>query len=143
MYYFLRVKYMGLFTYLLLLCLAAVHTWHVIGDKTLSNVRLSSPFFQRKLLTQGDLKGLLTDMASCLLLPPQGRVFLQVLARFLSLVVLPVFLYLGFFYIHLSLLHRSGPHDQLMSSAFQASLEVLLKLSLFSAHGGAHSLYNY
>ncbi|TSM86004.1 Protein O-mannosyl-transferase 1 [Bagarius yarrelli] len=84
-----RVKYMGLFTYLLLLSLAAVHTWHVIGDKTLSN----------------------------------GKVLLQVLARFLSLVVLPVFLYLGFFYIHLSLLHRSGPHDQLMSSAFQASLE--------------------
>lgn len=83
------VKYMGLFTYLLLLSLAAVHTWHVIGDKTLNN----------------------------------GKVLLQVLARFLSLVVLPVFLYLGFFYIHLSLLHRSGPHDQLMSSAFQASLE--------------------
>ncbi|KAF7687319.1 protein O-mannosyl-transferase 1 [Silurus meridionalis] len=83
------VKYMGLFTYLLLLGLVAVHTWHVIGDKTLSN----------------------------------GKVFLQVVARFLSLVVLPIFLYLGFFYIHLSLLHRSGPHDQLMSSAFQASLE--------------------
>ncbi|XP_027001461.2 protein O-mannosyl-transferase 1 [Tachysurus fulvidraco] len=83
------VKYMGLFTYLLLLSLVAVHTWHVIGDKTLSN----------------------------------GKVLLQVLARFLSLVVLPFFLYLGFFYIHLSLLHRSGPHDQLMSSAFQASLE--------------------
>lgn len=66
---------------------------------------------------------------------------LQVLARFLSLVVLPFFLYLGFFYIHLSLLHRSGPHDQLMSSAFQASLEVLLTRSLFSAHEGVHSLY--
>ncbi|XP_053509899.1 protein O-mannosyl-transferase 1 isoform X3 [Ictalurus furcatus] len=83
------VKYMGLFTYLLLLSLAVVHTWRVIGDKTLSN----------------------------------GKVLLQVVARFLCLVVLPVFLYLGFFYIHLSVLYRSGPHDQLMSSAFQASLE--------------------
>ncbi|XP_053337154.1 protein O-mannosyl-transferase 1 [Clarias gariepinus] len=83
------VKYMGLFTYFLLLSLAAFHAWRVIGDKTLSN----------------------------------GRVLLHVVARFLSLVVLPVFLYLGFFYIHLSLLYRSGPHDQLMSSAFQASLE--------------------
>ncbi|XP_062873997.1 protein O-mannosyl-transferase 1 [Trichomycterus rosablanca] len=83
------VKYMGLFTYLLLLSLAAVHTWKVIGDKTLSN----------------------------------GKVLVQVVARFLALVVLPVILYLGFFYVHLTLLHRSGPHDQMMSSAFQASLE--------------------
>ncbi|KAI5613243.1 protein O-mannosyl-transferase 1, partial [Silurus asotus] len=99
------VKYMGLFTYLLLLGLVAVHTWHVIGDKTLSNKKVQ-------------ILQLMLDLFS-----PQGKVFLQVVARFLSLVVLPIFLYLGFFYIHLSLLHRSGPHDQLMSSAFQASLE--------------------
>ncbi len=48
----------------------------------------------------------------------------QILLRFLALVVLPVIMYLGFFYIHLTLLYRSGPHDQMMSSAFQASLEV-------------------
>ncbi|KAI5088229.1 protein O-mannosyl-transferase 1, partial [Silurus meridionalis] len=99
------VKYMGLFTYLLLLGLVAVHTWHVIGDKTLSNKKVQ-------------ILQLMLDFFS-----PQGKVFLQVVAHFLSLVVLPIFLYLGFFYIHLSLLHRSGPHDQLMSSAFQASLE--------------------
>uniref|UniRef100_A0A3P8YGE7 Protein O-mannosyl-transferase 1 n=1 Tax=Esox lucius TaxID=8010 RepID=A0A3P8YGE7_ESOLU len=78
-----RVKYMGLFTYLLLLGLAAVHMWQLIGDRALSNV----------------------------------------LTRFLALVVLPLLLYLGFFYVHLTLLYRSGPHDQMMSSAFQASLE--------------------
>ncbi|KAL7839774.1 hypothetical protein SRHO_G00264320 [Serrasalmus rhombeus] len=83
------VKYMGLFTYLLLLGLAAVHTWHVIGDKTLCN----------------------------------GKVLVQVVVRFLVLVVMPALLYLGFFYVHLILLYRSGPHDQMMSSAFQASLE--------------------
>ncbi|XP_073807071.1 protein O-mannosyl-transferase 1 isoform X2 [Danio rerio] len=80
---------MGMFTYFLLLSLAAVHTWQLIGDRTLSH----------------------------------GKVMFQVLVRFLALVVLPVIIYLGFFYIHLTLLYRSGPHDQMMSSAFQASLE--------------------
>ncbi|KTF74403.1 hypothetical protein cypCar_00038878, partial [Cyprinus carpio] len=66
------VKYMGMFTYFLLLGLAAVHTWHVIGDRTLSH----------------------------------GKVVVQILVRFLALVVLPVIMYLGFFYIHLTLLYR-------------------------------------
>uniref|UniRef100_A0AAY5KWL4 Protein O-mannosyl-transferase 1 n=1 Tax=Esox lucius TaxID=8010 RepID=A0AAY5KWL4_ESOLU len=83
------VKYMGLFTYLLLLGLAAVHMWQLIGDRALSN----------------------------------SVILVQVLTRFLALVVLPLLLYLGFFYVHLTLLYRSGPHDQMMSSAFQASLE--------------------
>uniref|UniRef100_A0A672MT87 Protein O-mannosyl-transferase 1 n=1 Tax=Sinocyclocheilus grahami TaxID=75366 RepID=A0A672MT87_SINGR len=77
------VKYMGMFTYFLLLGLTAVHTWQLIGDRILSHV----------------------------------------LVRFLALVVLPVIMYIGFFYVHLTLLFRSGPHDQMMSSAFQASLE--------------------
>ncbi|KAJ8285586.1 hypothetical protein GJAV_G00028510 [Gymnothorax javanicus] len=83
------VKYMGLFTYILLLGLAAYHTWQLIGDRTQSTV----------------------------------TVLLQIMARFLALLVLPVLLYLGFFYAHLSLLNRSGPYDQMMSSAFQASLQ--------------------
>ncbi|XP_038637634.1 protein O-mannosyl-transferase 1 isoform X2 [Scyliorhinus canicula] len=83
------VKYMGLFTYLLLLAIAGVHTWQIIGDTTLSNV----------------------------------TVLYHVLARVCALLVLPVILYLGFFYIHLTLLYRSGPHDQIMTSTFQASLE--------------------
>ncbi|XP_015222681.2 protein O-mannosyl-transferase 1 isoform X1 [Lepisosteus oculatus] len=83
------VKYMGLFTYLLLLLLAGGHTWQVIGDRKLGN----------------------------------ATVLCQVVGRGLALVVLPALLYLGFFYAQLSLLYRSGPHDQIMSSAFQASLE--------------------
>ncbi|XP_013362067.1 PREDICTED: protein O-mannosyl-transferase 1 isoform X3 [Chinchilla lanigera] len=83
------VKYMGVFTYLLVLGVAGVHAWHLIGDRTLSNV--------------------------C--------VFCHLLARAVALVVTPVVLYLLFFYVHLTLLYRSGPHDQIMSSAFQASLE--------------------
>lgn len=83
------VKYMGLFTYLLLLAIAGVHTWKLIGDTTLSNV----------------------------------TVFYHIVARVCALLVLPIILYLGCFYIHLTLLYRSGPHDQIMTSMFQASLE--------------------
>ncbi|XP_046904211.1 protein O-mannosyl-transferase 1 isoform X1 [Hypomesus transpacificus] len=83
------VKYMGLFSYLLLLGVASVHTWKLIGERTLSH----------------------------------GAVLAQAVLRFACLVLLPALLYLGIFFVHLSLLHRSGPHDQMMSSAFQASLE--------------------
>ncbi|XP_063287375.1 protein O-mannosyl-transferase 1 [Pelobates fuscus] len=83
------VKYMGLFSYLLILVIAAIHTWQLIGDRTLSNVSL----------------------------------LFHLLARGFSLLLVPAALYLGIFYIHLSLLIRSGPHDHIMSSAFQASLE--------------------
>ncbi len=114
---FFRVKYMGLFTYILLLGLAAVHTWHVIGDRTLSHVSFSC------IILLG-----FTALWFCTLwfwdLCEKGKVVVQILLRFLALVVLPVIMYLGFFYIHLTLLYRSGPHDQMMSSAFQASLEV-------------------
>lgn len=44
--------------------------------------------------------------------------------KVLCLLVVPVLLYVFWFYVHLSVLQRSGPHDQLMSSAFQASLQV-------------------
>lgn len=54
----------------------------------------------------------------------QVCVFCHLLARAVALLVIPVVLYLLFFYVHLILLFRSGPHDQIMSSAFQASLEV-------------------
>uniref|UniRef100_A0A8C9EHQ6 dolichyl-phosphate-mannose--protein mannosyltransferase n=1 Tax=Pavo cristatus TaxID=9049 RepID=A0A8C9EHQ6_PAVCR len=83
------VKYMGLFTYMLLLAIAGLHFWHMLGDRTLSNVSLVCHF----------------------------------LARGLALLVIPVAMYLSFFYVHLALLYRSGPHDQIMTSAFQASLE--------------------
>ncbi|XP_048368351.1 protein O-mannosyl-transferase 1 isoform X4 [Sphaerodactylus townsendi] len=83
------VKYMGLFTYILLLTMAGIHSWQLVGDRSLSNVSL----------------------------------LCHLLARGLALVVIPIATYLLFFYIHLTLLYRSGPHDQIMTSAFQASLE--------------------
>lgn len=58
--------------------------------------------------------------------PPCAQVCVlgHVLARTVALLVVPAATYLLFFYVHLTLLCRSGPHDQIMSSAFQASLEV-------------------
>lgn len=37
-----RVKYMGLFSYLLLLGVACLHTWNLIGDQSVSHVSRSS-----------------------------------------------------------------------------------------------------
>ncbi|KAM5146947.1 protein O-mannosyl-transferase 1 [Mantella aurantiaca] len=83
------VKYMGLFTYLLILGIAGVHSWQLIGDRKLSNM----------------------------------SVVFHLGARCLALLLVPAAFYLGTFYIHLSILTHSGPHDHIMSSAFQASLE--------------------
>ncbi|XP_013883600.1 protein O-mannosyl-transferase 1 [Austrofundulus limnaeus] len=83
------VKYMGVFSYLLLVGVASVHTWKLIGDRAVSHL----------------------------------SVCVQCVCRFVCLIVVPVLLYVFWFYVHLSLLNRSGPHDQLMSSAFQASLQ--------------------
>lgn len=51
------------------------------------------------------------------------QVFCQFLARSLAFFVVPLAVYIGVFYIHLSTLTNAGPHDSAMSSAFQASLE--------------------
>ncbi|KAM8865237.1 protein O-mannosyl-transferase 1 isoform 1-T1 [Synchiropus picturatus] len=83
------VKYTGMFSYLLLVAVASLHTWRLIGDKTLSHL----------------------------------NVFLQCVGRVVCLLFIPCVLYVFWFFLHLSILNRSGPHDQLMSPAFQASLE--------------------
>uniref|UniRef100_A0AAQ4Q6I0 Protein O-mannosyl-transferase 1 n=1 Tax=Gasterosteus aculeatus aculeatus TaxID=481459 RepID=A0AAQ4Q6I0_GASAC len=84
-----RVKYMGVFSYLLLVGVASLHTWRLIGDRAVSHL----------------------------------SVCVQCVCRIVCLLVVPVLLYVFWFYVHLTLLDRSGPHDQLMSPAFQASLE--------------------
>lgn len=52
-----------------------------------------------------------------------GAVLSQLLARLLVLTAIPAAIYLTIFYIHLAVLSRAGPHDSVMTSAFQASLE--------------------
>nr|CAG4643018.1 EOG090X015P [Ilyocryptus agilis] len=51
------------------------------------------------------------------------QVICHFIVRCLAFIVLPVLVYTGVFYIHLTTLINAGPHDSAMSSAFQASLE--------------------
>ena len=44
------------------------------------------------------------------------------MARAVTLIALPIVIYLGFFAVHFTILNRSGPGDSFMSPAFQASL---------------------
>ncbi|XP_004713302.1 protein O-mannosyl-transferase 1 isoform X1 [Echinops telfairi] len=108
------IKYMGVFTYLLVLSVAAAHAWHLVGDQTLSNVSALGTW------GWGAPTGRSRQCFSAL---SQACVCCHLLARAVALLVIPALMYLLFFYIHLILLFRSGPHDQVMSSAFQASLE--------------------
>lgn len=52
---------------------------------------------------------------------------LSLLLRFLAqstvILFVPFLIYLSVFYVHLSILYKAGPHDSIMTSAFQASLE--------------------
>ncbi|KAJ8687182.1 hypothetical protein QAD02_022976 [Eretmocerus hayati] len=54
---------------------------------------------------------------------PAVTLYLYLLARVLVIGVVITFVYLSVFYIHLSILTKAGPHDSVMTSAFQASLE--------------------
>ncbi|KAK3088845.1 hypothetical protein FSP39_024538 [Pinctada imbricata] len=47
----------------------------------------------------------------------------ELFSRVFFLVTIPFCLYISIFYVHLSILTKAGPHDNVMTSAFQASLE--------------------
>lgn len=49
--------------------------------------------------------------------------FLRFIAQSAVILVVPALIYLSVFYVHLTVLHKAGPHDSIMTSAFQASLE--------------------
>uniref|UniRef100_A0A1B6EE73 Protein O-mannosyltransferase 1 n=1 Tax=Clastoptera arizonana TaxID=38151 RepID=A0A1B6EE73_9HEMI len=48
---------------------------------------------------------------------------INALARCTVLILIPLAVYFGVFYVHLAILYKAGPHDSVMTSAFQASLE--------------------
>lgn len=47
----------------------------------------------------------------------------QTAIYFCCIFILPIIIYISIYYIHLAWLTRAGPHDSIMTSAFQASLE--------------------
>ncbi|XP_054713635.1 protein O-mannosyltransferase 1-like [Uloborus diversus] len=51
------------------------------------------------------------------------QLLIHLFARFIAVIILPLCIYLFIFYIHLSILTKAGPHDNIMTSGFQASLE--------------------
>ncbi|CAH0726094.1 unnamed protein product, partial [Brenthis ino] len=51
------------------------------------------------------------------------KLCLSALWRFFILIFVPLAVYIAVFYAHLSMLPKAGPHDSVMTSAFQASLK--------------------
>ncbi|XP_028040288.1 protein O-mannosyltransferase 1 isoform X1 [Bombyx mandarina] len=51
------------------------------------------------------------------------RLLFSALWRFAVLLIIPLAVYVSVFYMHLSMLPKAGPHDSVMTSAFQASLQ--------------------
>lgn len=51
------------------------------------------------------------------------RLCLSILWRLVILIIIPLSVYVGVFYAHLAMLPKAGPHDSVMTSAFQASLK--------------------
>lgn len=47
----------------------------------------------------------------------------HMITRIVIFTTIPLALYMGCFYVHLTLLYKAGPNDNIMTSAFQASLE--------------------
>ncbi|BFZ19967.1 hypothetical protein BsWGS_23006 [Bradybaena similaris] len=85
----LSIKYVGVFTMLLVLIRIVRDYWSMLDDNSKSDLTLVKHMF----------------------------------ARFIAMVTIPVLTYLFIFYIHLRILYKAGPHDNVMTSAFQASLE--------------------
>ncbi|KAJ8925580.1 hypothetical protein NQ315_009420 [Exocentrus adspersus] len=69
------------------------------------------------LMTLSDLWIILGDLSR-----PVKDTLKNLLARALCLIILPIILYIAFFYIHLKVLNRSGNGDGFYSSAFQSQL---------------------
>lgn len=61
---------------------------------------------------------------------------LKAAIKFITISILSMFLYVSVFYVHLQILRKAGPHDSVMTSAFQASLEVSVDFSSIKKPSG-------
>ncbi|CAH1391620.1 unnamed protein product [Nezara viridula] len=85
----LCVKYVGVFTFMLGICLICYEYWEMLPDKSMSDKAL----------------------------------VIHALSRSAVVLAISLCVYLSVFYVHLFILTKAGPHDSVMTSAFQASLE--------------------
>lgn len=69
-------------------------------------------------LTARQLWGMLSDKAVS-----NFKLISRTIVTGIIFTIIPIFIYLTVFYVHLSILYKAGPHDNAMTSAFQASLE--------------------
>ncbi len=47
------------------------------------------------------------------------RMAMHILFRIIVFTTIPLCIYMGIFYVHFSVLNKAGPHDSIMTSAFQ------------------------
>ena len=71
--------------------------------------------------------------------------FIEICTESAVLSIVPITIYVGLFYVHLSILTKAGHHDSLMTSAFQASLDgglssIIRGQPLAVAHGSQITL---
>ena len=71
--------------------------------------------------------------------------FIEICTESAVLIIIPITIYVGLFYVHLSILTKAGHHDSLMTSAFQASLDgglssIIRGQPLAVAHGSQITL---
>ncbi|KAI9492559.1 glycosyltransferase family 39 protein [Zychaea mexicana] len=65
-------------------------------------------------------------------------------ARAIALIIVPVFVYMFWFYIHFAILDQSGPGDTFMSSAFQETLKnSAIKMKSLDIHYGDEILIHH
>lgn len=151
LFFVFSIKYVGFFTAALIMIQVAKDYWSLLGDVSKSDVSLQLELFYWKIfnyiignffqvvknvilnymyitlhqwMTLHNTVNCLTSLSSCLRPCFQLCLVKHLFFRAFLLLTLPVLGYVFIFYIHLSLLTKAGPHDNIMTSAFQASLEV-------------------
>uniref|UniRef100_A0A1B0DMS8 Protein O-mannosyltransferase 1 n=1 Tax=Phlebotomus papatasi TaxID=29031 RepID=A0A1B0DMS8_PHLPP len=73
------------------------------------------------------------------------QIILQTMTIGTIFTVIPMAIYMSVFYVHLNVLHKAGPHDSIMTSAFQASLDgglasIINKQPIVISHGSQVTL---
>ncbi|GAB0098898.1 Protein O-mannosyltransferase 1 [Sergentomyia squamirostris] len=73
------------------------------------------------------------------------QIIFQAVTMGIIFTLIPIVIYVAIFYVHLSVLHKAGPHDSVMTSAFQASLDgglasIIKRQPIVVSHGSQVTL---